>query len=76
MVLVMITNLSREFKLTKVPKVVINPDDDKIKQLNKFWNYMYKSTDLANDTNVLAEVEDAIHFFYGGVVDKFLDNDE
>lgn len=75
MVLVMITNLSREFKLTKVPKVVINPDDDKIKQINKFWNYMYKSTDLANDTNVLAEVEDAIHFFYGGVVDKFLDND-
>lgn len=69
----MITDLTREFKLQKVPKVVINPDDDVEKQFNKFWSYMYKSmgirmdVDAGMDVDVLDDIQVALRLFFGDI---------
>ena len=69
----MITDLTREFKLQKVPKVVINIDDDVEKQFNKFWTYMYKSTDIrmdvdaGMDVDVLDDIQVALRLFFGDI---------
>ena len=68
----MIVNLTREFKVTKVPKVIIDPNEDKAKQFNKFWNYMYKSVDLTDVEALREEVELAIRYFFGGVTHRFM----
>lgn len=63
----MITDLTREFKLQKVPKVVISPDDDTEKQFNKFWTYMYKSMDVGIDADVMGDIQAALKLFFGDI---------
>ena len=67
----MITNLTREFKLVKVPKIVISPDEPAPKQFTKFWNYMYKSVDLDDFEGMKSEVQEALEFFYGGITQSY-----
>ena len=67
----MITNLTREFKLVKVPKIVISPDEPAPKQFTKFWNYMYKSVDLDDFEGMKSEVQEALEFFYGGIKQSY-----
>lgn len=63
----MITDLTREFKLQKVPKVVISPDDDVEKQFNKFWTYMYKSMGIGINADVMGDIQAALKLFFGDI---------
>lgn len=67
----MITDLTREFKLQKVPKVVISPDDDVEKQYNKFWTYMYKSMDVGIDADVMGDIQAALKLFFGDIESSY-----
>lgn len=63
----MITDLTKVFKLKRVPKITINPDDEKATQLNKFWTYLYKSAELEYTVELEEELYEAIKYFYGSV---------